>query len=387
MGVSRRRIALRRAIALLVAATATALIALAIADEEDESRAPITGISGGVPREVRGLLGDLSLEEKVDQVLALGFAGTDAASPIVAELRERQLGAVFVGAENWLDAGQGAALISILEQAGRAAGRVPPLIVAAQEGGSARAFGDIAPGRRAVVVGELGDPQGARRWARSAGEALAAAGVDLNLGPLVDLAPLSSPLAERAFSEDPKLAAQMGLAAQIGCQEVGIACAPGHFPGMGSASADTELGPATVGLDRATLLRRDLVPFKVLIQAGVPAVLLSHAFFASFDAVTPASQVPAIVTRLLRERLRFEGVAITDDLSAGAITALGPIRDAAVASLAAGADLLLIERPGEAQDVTRRALLRAVRGGEVPRARLDEAAGRVLELKRKLGLL
>jgi beta-N-acetylhexosaminidase len=373
--------------ALLLAAGATALIALAIAGEEDEDSAPVVGISGGVPREVRGLVGDLSLEEKVDQVLALGFSGTDATSPILGELRERQIGAVFVAAENWLDAGQAGALIAELEQAGAAGGRVPPLILAAQEGGSARAFGDIPPGRRAVVVGELGDPQGARRWARATGEALASAGVDMNLAPLLDLAPLSSPLAERVFSEDPELAASMGLAAQIGCREAGIACAPAHFPGMGGASADTELGPATVGLDRGTLLRRDLVPFKVSFQAGAPAVVLSHAFFASFDAVTPASQVPAVVDRLLREQLRFEGVAITDDLSAGAVTALGPIRDAAVAALAAGADLLLIERAGEAQEVTRAALLRAVRSGAVSMARLDEAAGRVLRLKQELGLL
>ena len=101
-----------------------------------------------------------------------------------------------------------------------------------------------------------------------------------------------------------------------------------------------------MGLDRATLLRRDLVPFKVAFQAGAPAVVLSHSFFAAFDPVTPASQTRAIATGLLRGRLGFEGVAITDDLAAGAVRALGPVRDAAVASLLAGADLLLIERPG-----------------------------------------
>jgi beta-N-acetylhexosaminidase len=387
MGVSRRRIAMRRAVAVLLATGATALIAVAIAGEESDDSTPPSGLSGGVPPEVRGLIGGLSVEEKIDQVLALGFSGTDASAPFLEELSRRQIGAVFVAAENWLDAGQAGGLIAELERAAARSGRVPPLILAAQEGGLARAFADIPPGRRAAVIGELGDPQGARRWARSGGEALAAAGVDMNLAPLLDLAPLASPLAERAFSDDPELAAQMGLAAQVGCNEAGIACAPAHFPGMGSASADTELGPATVGLDAATLLQRDLVPFTVSFRAGAPAVVLSHAFFASFDAVTPASQVPAVVTRLLRQQLRFEGVAITDDLSAGAITALGPIRDAAVASLAAGADLLLIERPGEAQDVTREALLRAVRRGEVSRARLDEAAGRVLQLKRQLGLL
>jgi beta-N-acetylhexosaminidase len=378
MPASRRRILVRRAVAVALVLLATGLIALALRGDEDGEPAPAPATTGGVPRPVRGLVRGLTLEQKVDQVLAVGFSGTDAASPILAELREREIGAVFVGPQNWIDASQGAALIAALKVAGGSGGRVPPLVVSAQEGGAGRDFADLPPQRSEAAIGELGDPQRARRWARQAGEALAAVGIELNLAPIVDLAQLSSPLAERTFGEDPQRTAGMTLAAEIGCSEAGIACAPAHFPGIGAASADTDLGPATVGIDRATLFRRDLVPFTVAFQVGAPAVVLSHAFFAAHDAVTPASQTPRIV---------FEGAAVTDDLSAGAITALGPVRDAAVASIRAGADLLLIERPGEVQDVTRQALLRAARDGTIPAERLNEAAGRVLDLKRRLGLL
>ena len=381
----RRRFWVRRAVALIVVIAATALIALALRGGEDSAPPPVPAITGGVPRPVRGLVRGLSVEQKVDQVLALGFAGTDSSSPIVDQLGRRQIGALFVGPGNWTDASQGSALIAELKAA--AGGDVPPLIVSAQEGGPRRAFGDLPPARSEAVIGELGDPQVARRWARQAGEALAAAGVDLNLGPIVDLAPLGSALAERAFGEDPQVSARMALATEIGCGEAQVACAPAHFPGTGTTSADTDLGPATVGLDRGTLLHRDLVPFTVAFQAGARAVVLSHAFFAAYDPVTPASQTPAIVSGLLRRRLGFEGAAITDDLTAGAITALGPVRDAAVASIQAGADLLLIERPGKVQEVTRDALLRAARDGTIAPERLDEAVGRVLELKRRLGLL
>jgi beta-N-acetylhexosaminidase len=378
---------MRRAGALVSVLALTALIALALrgGDESKPSAAPVT--TGGVPAPVRGLVRGLSTEEKVDQVLALGFDGTDSTSPIIEQLKERQIGAVFVSSENWLDAGQGGALVSEVKAAGSSGDRVPPLIIAAQEGGAGRAFGDLPPGRRAAAVGALGDPQLARRWARQMGEGLATAGIELDMAPVVDLASLGSPLAERSFGDDPNVNATMTLAAEIGCKEAGIACAPAHFPGNGSASGDTDLGPATVGLGSGLLLRRDLVPFNVAFQAGAPAVVLSHAFFAAYDPVTPASQTPAIVSGLLRRRLGFKGVAITDDLSAGAITALGSVRDAAVASLRAGADLLLIERAGATQEVTREALLRAVRDGTIPPARLDEAAGRVLELKRALGRL
>lgn len=365
----------------------TAVIALALRDAETEAPPPPAAIGGGVPPQVRELVGDLTLEEKVDQVLALGFDGTEASAPLLDRLAERQLGAIYVGSPNWLDAGQGAALIAALKAAASGDSRVPPLIVTAQEGGPQRALDDLPPAATARTIGDSGDPQRARRWAREAGEALAAAGVDLNLAPVADLIILDNPLAERSFGERPELTAQMVLAAEIGCTEAGVGCAIAHFPGAGGASQDTDLGPATVGVDRAGLVRRDLLPFRVGFQAGAPAVVVSHAFYAAIAPVTPASQTAAIATGLLRGTLNFDGVAISDDLSAGAITALGPVREAAVASLVAGVDLLLIERAGAVQELTRDALLGAVRDGAIPQPRLDEAAGRVLELKRKLGLL
>src|SRR4051794_30939745 len=261
MRASRGRILVRRAVAVLAVLVATVLIALALRGGDDSDVAPAPVTTGGIPAPVRSLVRGLSTEQKVDQVLALGFQGTDSSSPIIEQLAERQMGAVFVSSENWLDAGQGGALVSELTAAGASGDRVPPLIMAAQEGGSGRAFADLPPGRRAVAIGELGDPQLARRWARQMGEALAAAGFELDMVPVVDLAPLGSPIAERAFSDDPNVTATMTLAAEIGCTEAGIACAPAHFPGNGGASGDTNLGPATVGLGHGLLLRRDLVPF------------------------------------------------------------------------------------------------------------------------------
>jgi beta-N-acetylhexosaminidase len=387
MGVSRRRIIWRRIVAVAAVVVSTGAIALALSDEGTEVASPPAVSGGGVPGGVRDLLRDLTLEQKVDQVLALGFEGTEASPALLERLAARQLGAIYVGSQNWLDATQGSALIESLKGAASGDSRVPPLIVTSQVGGSERALGDLPPAASALSIGATGDPQRARRWARAAAEALAAVGVDLNLAPVADLIGLENPLAERSFGERAELTAQMVLAAEIGCTEADVGCAIAHFPGAGAASQNTDLGPATVGTDRAGLVRRDLLPFRVGFQAGAPAVVVSHAFYAAIAPVTPASQSPAIATGLLRETTGFDGAAISDDLSAGAITALGPVRDAAVESLLAGIDLLLIERAGAAQEVTRAALLRAARDGTIPRPRLNEAAGRVLELKRTLGLL
>jgi beta-N-acetylhexosaminidase len=114
--------------------------------------------------------------------------------------------------------------------------------------------------------------------------------------------------------------------------------------------------------------------------------VLSLAFFAAYDPVTPAALAPSVATDLLRDELGYEGLAITDDLSAGAIKAQMSAPEAAVAAIQAGADMVQISQPRD-QRRAADALFAAVESGEISEERLSEAAGRVLELKRSLGLL
>jgi beta-N-acetylhexosaminidase len=260
-------------------------------------------------------------------------------------------------------------------------------VIAAQEGGEYRAFQDLPPDATQLQVGDLGSFTAAQEWAAETAAPLRRAGVDLALFPIADVAPLESPIADRAFSDDPITAASMTLAAIRGCEDARLACAPGHFPGLGAASQDTDEGPATVGLDDATIKESDLRPFRAAVEEKAPAIVLSHALYAAYDPVTPGSLSPAVATTLLRGELGFRGVAITDDLETGAIRNGYSVPDAAVEALSAGADLLLIGEPGPDQARTRAALIRALRSGKLSEDRLDTAIGQVLELKRKLGLL
>jgi beta-glucosidase-like glycosyl hydrolase len=156
---------------------------------------------------------------------------------------------------------------------------------------------------------------------------------------------------------------------------------------LGAADQSTETGPATVGLDLDQLRDRDLIPFRAAIEAGVPAVLLSHALYPINDFTAPASLTRSIATDLLRRELGFGGVAITDDLADPAIASSYSIPDAAILAMRAGADMLWVSgSPGD-QQAAYSALLRAAEGGELPRRRLDEAVRRVLEAKRDYGLI
>lgn len=377
---------MRRAVAIAIVVAISAGIWLLVrgGEEGDEDAAarrdPAPATRG------QSLAEELSAAEQADQVLLLGFEGVDATAPIVAELRERQLGGVLVDRPNWLDAATGAALIAELDAAGRSGGRIPPLVVGTQEGGAYRSYADLPPAERELEIGDAGSSRRGQAWARETASALRDAGFHLNLFPVADVATLDSPVADRAFSDDPGTAAVLTVAALAGCRQAGLACAPLHFPGLGAASQDTAQGPATIGLDAGTLAARDLEPFRAAIAAGAPAIVLSLALYSAYDPVTPGALVPAVATGLLRDELGFEGVAITDDLSSGAVKATHRVPDAAVAALAAGADLIQISKP-EDQERAHQAIVAALGSGALAPERLAEAAGRVLELKRRLGLL
>jgi beta-N-acetylhexosaminidase len=158
-----------------------------------------------------------------------------------------------------------------------------------------------------------------------------------------------------------------------------VAATAKHFPGLGGSATNTDDAPATVN----TPLRRDLVPFRAAIDEAVPLVMLSHASYPAVDPRRIASQSRAVVTGLLRKRLGFDGVIVTDSMEAQAVIARSGVADAAERSIRAGADLILMTGSASWNDVFPR-LLAEARRDPAFRARIRESAARVLALKRTL---
>lgn len=325
----------------------------------------------------------LKLPQRVDQLVIAGF--DDVASEEF-ELRRGPTGGVLIGSQNWSNAKEGGELIKRLRSAAGSSPAAQPLFVAQQEGGAYRTLGDLPPAEAELQIGEGGSTRAARDWSLKAGRALREVGFDLNLFPIADVATLDSVVADRSFGDDAELDAAMTEAAIEGCADAGILCAPGRFPGMGAASADTADGPASVSLDAGSLESRDLLPFRAAFRAGAPAVVLSLALYAAYDPVTAAALSPAIATDLLRNQLGYEGAAITDDLSSGAVTAAQGAPEAAVAAIAAGADMVVVGAPrrrpprsrGAASGCPRgRHTRRSPRRGRVAGAGPETPAGRL----------
>jgi beta-N-acetylhexosaminidase len=179
--------------------------------------------------------------------------------------------------------------------------------------------------------------------------------------------------------------AALTAAAVHGYRATHVAATLKHFPGLGESGVNTDNSPVTISLAAAAIRSRDLPAFAAGIRAGAPLVMASHALYSRLDPDNIASQSKRILTTLLRAQLGFRGVVITDSMEAAAVLKRSSIETAAMRSIAAGADLLLLTGPANFPRVSKQLLVAAQRSPRF-RARVAEAAARVIALKRSIGL-
>jgi beta-N-acetylhexosaminidase len=262
-------------------------------------------------------------------------------------------------------------------------GTHPALVCVDQEGGRVARlhFGAPLPSMR--TLGAAGDPALAERAGAALAFELRRIGATVDFAPVLDLAleADSTVIGTRSLGADPARVAALGAALVRGLQAGGVTATPKHFPGHGATALDSHVELPVVASGLAVLRERELVPFAAAFAAGARAVMSAHVVVRALDAERPATLSPAVLTGLLRGELGFRGVCFTDDLQMGAIARGAGTARGAVLALAAGADALLVAHGLEAAAAARDAVVAAVRAGEVPLARLEEAAERVAALR------
>ena len=317
----------------------------------------------------------LSLRQQVGQLIVLRFTGTAAPAYVRDALRERRAAGVILFHDNVTGPEQLRTLTRSLRRAG---GR--PVVAVDQEGGEIRILPWAPPVASAPEQARAGS---VRSDAEAAGKALSAAGITVSLAPVGDVPSVEdAALGGRSFSPDPEAAGAAIAAAVAGWRAGGVAATAKHFPGLGGATVNTDDGPATVDRSRTELEATDLPPFEAAIRAGVPLVMVGHARYPAFDPDRIASQSSAIVEDLLRDRLRFRGVVVTDSMEARASLATGTITTVSERAIRAGADLVLLTGQGSYAPVYEHLLERA-QSSPAFHARVRESAARVLALKRE----
>jgi len=376
--------AARRRRALLLAGAGTALVAGALAGARaDEPPIPRIEIPSGKPglarlaepaAAQRDAVDELPLTRQVGKLVVLRFAGTSPPSYVRRVLHDGHAAGAILFRDNVAGADQLRALTAALRKSGNAAGAMP-IVCVDQEGGQIRIVSWAPPAN--APAGQRPRPD-----SRAAGQALHSLGINVALAPVADVPSVPGAVMEsRAFSRDTHRVADAVAAAIKGWSEAGVAPTVKHFPGLGATTVNTDRASATIGGKRPTA--QDLIPFKAAIQAGVPLVMSSHAVYPALDSRHIASQSPAVLERLLRGKLGFKGVVITDSIEAAAVRATGSTEQVAIRSIEAGNDIVLTTGHGSWIRVYR-ALLQKAKSSKAFRTRVRESAARVLALQDSL---
>lgn len=324
---------------------------------------------------------DPTLGRLAHQVLMGGFDG-----PVVPDRTRRELdrgmGSVCLyGANLAGPAGSRAQVAAVTAQLHGVAPSV--LVCVDEEGGDVTRlhYGEGSPHAGAAALGRVDDVTLTRSAAMALGHDLRAVGIDLDLGPVVDVnsEPDNPVIGTRSFGADPAVAARHTTAWVEGLQAVGVAACAKHFPGHGATTVDSHAGLPTVDVPTEVLVARDLPPFLAAARAGAVAVMTSHVLLPALDSSWPAT-LSAPVLAMLRRELGADTLVVTDALDMAGASGGRGVPAAAVLALRAGADLLCLgpARTGDEIDDVVAAVLAAVEAGELDAMRLEEAAARVL---------
>ncbi len=330
------------------------------------------------------------MRDQIGQLLWVGFEGTHAPAELVARLDAGRAGATilfkrnleFVGDPCDLDA-----LVALDASLHRSApDGTPALIAVDQEGGRVQRVKAPAtewPPMRshaALALPAAEVESVAEQVGLAMGRELRVLGFDIDFAPVLDVHtnPANPIIGDRAFSTEPEAAARWALAYARGLAGAGILGCGKHFPGHGDTSTDSHLELPRIDHAWDRLNSVELLPFKRAAEAGLPMIMTAHVVFGAIDPTVPATLSHAVITGLLRDKLGYRGVVVSDDLDMKAIT--DPAA-AAVAAIRAGCDVLLLCKDPAHLVAAEESLIREAERDSAFRARVGEAATRVRAMK------
>lgn len=313
-----------------------------------------------------------------------GFYGGRLPPELSSLLAQGALGGIIIAGNNFHTRDQLRGLCASITATAPADAR--PIVAADQEGGPvAHLSPPLGNVPSMTVLGTIDDEELTHRVGASIGADLRGVGVNMDLAPVLDVrtSPRNTVVLNRVFGRDPAKVARHGLALIEGLRSAGVLPCAKHFPGHGDTALDSHAGLPRVphGVERLDSV--ELVPFRACAQA-TPAVMLAHVVYAGVDPQRPASLSRPIIEGVLRDRVGFTGVAMTDDLQMQAITRTMPLTQAAETSIRAGADMVMIAHTSTYAAAIVRHLAARAEGDTALRERLEQAAGRVRAMRREL---
>jgi beta-N-acetylhexosaminidase len=335
---------------------------------------------------IEAFLAQLTLEQKLGQMQMVGLPGTGIDSLTQRRIAVMSIGGVIFLERNTQAPEQVRELTQTLQQIATQQGPGLPLFIGwNHEGGTVvRNKAGVTRFPAAMALGAVGEPETTLAIARAAAEEMFSLGVNMNFAPVLDVnsEPANPVIGLRAFGDRPEVVVQQGVAYIQGQQQGGIIGVVKHFPGHGDVTVDSHLALPTMDSTLDDLWHTALPPFKVAVEADVPAIMVAHIRLPNIEPDDwPASLSAVVITTLLREELGYDGVVMTDELGMAAILENYSLGEAAVQAVLAGNDLLLTVETANHPEIVHQALLQAVQSGRISEARIDESMRRLIRLK------
>lgn len=340
-------------------------------------------------------LAKMSLEEKLGQMVMVYYWGrfTSTDDPdfreLLREVKEQHIGGLILQAQRTptnVERSQVYPTAALSNELQRAA-RIPLFVAADFENGTAMRLADGTSLPSAMAVAATGDPRDAYTAGKITAIEARAAGLNWIFAPDADVNdnPDNPIINTRSFGEDPARVSEFVVQFIRGVQQNGVLATAKHFPGHGDVNSDSHISVPVVSGDLAELNRVELVPFRAAISAGVGSVMSGHLVVPALepDKNIPATLSPRILTDLLRKKMGFDGIEITDALDMAGVTQIDSPPNVAVRAINAGIDVLLIP-PNP--DAALAAMKEAVESGDLPIAKANEAVRRILRAKAQLNL-
>lgn len=346
--------------------------------------------TGASENKINRIIKNMSLDEKIGQLLIFGFSGINAKTEATKLIEKYKPGGVLLFSRNVENKTQLVILNKTMQEAALKYSGVPLFISVDQEGGRVLRLKNIAtvlPGN--MNLGATDSSILSFLAGKLTAIDLEALGINMNFAPVIDVNSNkdSKVIGVRSFGDDPKKVSELGVAYIKGLQSRRVSATAKHYPGHGAVSGDSHYSSPSIDLTFDELYNRDLIPFKAAISDGVDAIMTAHLSYPNIDPTNnPATISKIMLTDILRNKLGFTGLIVTDDMEMNGISSKMDIGEASVKAILAGCDLITVAWSETAKEKVFNSLKRAVENSIISESRINESLKRIIatKLKRKL---
>lgn len=347
-----------------------------------------TEIDKPIVDSIREQIKNMSLTEKIGQLVVAGIDSYENDEHSRELIEKYKVGGFILLGQNIKDTKQTLNLINSLKDS-NAKNKIPLFFSIDEEGGRiTRLPKEFAKLPTNKVIGEKNNSSLSFKIGSLLGEEVKAFGLNMNFAPVLDVNsnPKNPVIGDRSFGNNVDIVSKLGIQTMKGIQSQNIIAGVKHFPGHGDTSVDSHVGLPVVNNDLNRLKSLELIPFSKAIENRADVVMVAHILLPKIDKENPASFSKIVITDVLRNYLKYDGVVITDDMTMGAVVKNYDIGEASVKSLNAGSDIILVCHDFDKETAVIKAINSAVQNKTITEKSIDEKVYRVLKLKQKYNI-